>query len=459
MSVSTVSNLTTPFPLNPISTRFPKDLSEMKDLPIDFKESCSQVKKVQDTQGVSYILKRSKAEGHIKSEYEAYLCLRHWGVPVADSEYYSKGYENQDALLVKFIPNAKPLRNCLSGDFKKDRALCLALRESLYAFLLIGGWDMLGLQINNVLVNESGKHTFIDFGAAFNFRANGFKKDGRDPTLSFYVQNEVKEFETMINSSLQAGIFYLLSDLSPEDLRILLLEQANKIDISSLLPLVQQGLLSQINYDALKNRHENVLGSTDGLKKYLPHFTANMEANKKAIEKAAALNCLVPLRDPPSFGMTSYEVPALVKWNGVIHEVDNENPNNDPVFETEPSQKAIQVSAIVKELGLESIWLEKKADSYRLITIDVARENSNPVKSLVWKVIMDLGKKVGQIGIRKDFIHDVENETTKRRIYLAERGGGNGGNTELVSLNSALNLLSDEDKAILLAYKERISIK
>src|SRR5574338_916706 len=88
--------------------------------------------------------------------------VRRCGVPLADTERYD------DALLIKFIPNARSFRDALTGDFSKDKALCSAVRESLYPFLLLGGWDMLGLQMNNVLVDELNKPIFIDFGAAYN---------------------------------------------------------------------------------------------------------------------------------------------------------------------------------------------------------------------------------------------------------------------------------------------------
>ncbi len=109
----------------------------------------------------------------------------------------------------------------------------------------------------------------------------------------------------MINPTLQTGIFYLLKGMSAQELRNLLLEQVNKVDLAKLEELKGPSFLSEENFNAVQNRHIHTLMQTNSLNCHLGYFEQIIQDDMLALKRATDLGCTIPLRNPSTIWVHS----------------------------------------------------------------------------------------------------------------------------------------------------------
>ena len=173
-------------PLKPLkhdAKAFPKELTtEMidgaEDIGLGSTGAC-----LLEVDGKKYIMKAASKymgeaenpDAHIESEYNADCFYRNAGINVPDCQLYE--VDGRKVKLSAFIPNAKSLGEWWDEADEGQRA---AMRDELLAGYpvdaLIGNWDVIGLDADNVLVDEDGHPWRCDNGSAFDFRAMGAKK-------------------------------------------------------------------------------------------------------------------------------------------------------------------------------------------------------------------------------------------------------------------------------------------
>lgn len=130
--------------------------------------------------GAQYVLKRGNSPDHIRSEYMANLAYKAAGVDVPDVRLYSDETTGDPVQLSRFIENAVTLkeyaRTASASDLRKVRK---ALQKGLAADALMANWDVIGLDADNILVDEDGTPWRIDNGGSFKYRAQGDTKGDR----------------------------------------------------------------------------------------------------------------------------------------------------------------------------------------------------------------------------------------------------------------------------------------
>lgn len=120
--------------------------------------------------GKQYVLKRGASPDHLREEYHADQAYAALGVPVPKAQLFET--KDGPVKLAEFI-EGKPLSALKGAARKKADA---ALQKHFAADALLGNWDVVGLQEDNVLVAKDGTVYRIDNGGSLRFRAQGARK-------------------------------------------------------------------------------------------------------------------------------------------------------------------------------------------------------------------------------------------------------------------------------------------
>ena len=124
--------------------------------------------------GRQFVLKRGNSPAHIREEFAADQIYRALGVAVPDARLFEEG--GNPAKLAEFVPGQTLAQFLKSADAGQKAATLAKLQEHFAADALLGNWDVAGLSLDNILVDESGKPWRIDNGGSLRFRAQGTEK-------------------------------------------------------------------------------------------------------------------------------------------------------------------------------------------------------------------------------------------------------------------------------------------
>ena len=131
--------------------------------------------------GTLYVRKRAagtdfadgiRREAHLREEMTADAVYRALGANVPEFQQY----RDANGVLVKlsrYIPDTTSLANL---DAKARKKAIAQLREGFAVDALLGNWDVIGLDEDNVLIGKDGTVYRIDNGGAMRFRAQGQPK-------------------------------------------------------------------------------------------------------------------------------------------------------------------------------------------------------------------------------------------------------------------------------------------
>lgn len=122
--------------------------------------------------GKLYVHKAGAHAEHVRSEVLADTLYRRLGVKVPDCKLYET--PTGPIKLSEYIPNTKSLQDVLSRATSQQREAILAqLKKGWIADAWLGNWDVLGMGLDNILVDDDGTVWRIDNGGALKFRAQG----------------------------------------------------------------------------------------------------------------------------------------------------------------------------------------------------------------------------------------------------------------------------------------------
>lgn len=124
---------------------------------------------VQDANGNLYVMKKGSNVDHIWSESAADKLYEGMGVDVPSHKMYG------DTKLARYI-EGQTLQQAQANDPATYNQAVKKLQEGFAADALLGNWDVVGLNKDNILIDKAGKVWRIDNGGALEFRAQGAKK-------------------------------------------------------------------------------------------------------------------------------------------------------------------------------------------------------------------------------------------------------------------------------------------
>lgn len=121
--------------------------------------------------GQQYVLKRGGSADHLREEFAADEAYRALGVNVPKAKLYET--PGGPTKLAEFI-DGESLADVIARGNKAELDRVLGkVRKDFAADALIGNWDVIGLDADNILVSRTGTVYRIDNGGAFRFRAQG----------------------------------------------------------------------------------------------------------------------------------------------------------------------------------------------------------------------------------------------------------------------------------------------
>ena len=119
--------------------------------------------------GRRVVVKRGAHPAHIRNEYDMNRYLNRLGVGVPDASMHEDVHGNP-LMMTEYEENARrPDDFATMGD--KPR-----LRRDFVPQALIANWDVLGMDMDNVLIRPDGTPTYVDVGGAGPYRAQGAPK-------------------------------------------------------------------------------------------------------------------------------------------------------------------------------------------------------------------------------------------------------------------------------------------
>lgn len=127
--------------------------------------------------GRMFVRKMGNSPGHLREEFAADQIYRAAGVPVPEVRLYDG---DAPVKLAEFI-EGRSLREVLAkGPAGERQAVLGRVREHFAVDALLGNWDVAGLDLDNILVDATGKPWRIDNGGSLRFRAQGALKSAAE---------------------------------------------------------------------------------------------------------------------------------------------------------------------------------------------------------------------------------------------------------------------------------------
>lgn len=191
----------------PSPTPNPKDLTIVKPL-----GGSTGAKLAKDAVGNQYVIKGGNSAEHIRSESAADELYRAAGVNVPKQQVHDTPDGPQK--VAEFI-KGKTLQELKETNPKQYEAAVKRLRKDFVVDVLLGNRDVVGMNLDNIVVGKGGKVFRVDNGGSLTFRAQGKQKDFgpdadeintlRDPTVnpsaaSVFGRLTDKEVSAQINA-------------------------------------------------------------------------------------------------------------------------------------------------------------------------------------------------------------------------------------------------------------------
>jgi hypothetical protein len=131
--------------------------------------------KLVEWNGQQFVKKTGNSPGHITAEHAADQVYGIVGASVPEARLYMSQAGTEK--LAEFIPDAQRL-----GDLTDEsrEAAEAKLREHFVVDALLGNWDVVGLDADNVLVDAVGNVHRVDNGGSLSYRAQGKRKSNAD---------------------------------------------------------------------------------------------------------------------------------------------------------------------------------------------------------------------------------------------------------------------------------------
>jgi hypothetical protein len=164
---------------------------------------------VEDAAGERFVMKTGASGEHLLSEASADDAYRVLGFDVPEHKVWES---DRPTKLAKF-KHGKSLKSFLKGATPAQAAkVKKQIQEGFVADSLLGNWDVVGLEADNILVGESGKVWRIDNGGSLGFRAQGAKKTAAQ------WGGKVDELETLLDPRLNPQAAEVFSGITEDEI-------------------------------------------------------------------------------------------------------------------------------------------------------------------------------------------------------------------------------------------------
>jgi hypothetical protein len=160
---------------------------------------------MEDTEGRLFVTKKGASAGHIREEAAADAAYRALGLNVPECRLYET--DEGPVKVTRFV-EGKSLDQLMQSDKAAAGAAMAQLRQGFVADAILGNWDVVGLEFDNIIVGSGGRVWRIDNGGSLRYRAQGALKNkwGAAPT-ELWTMRQAQQAGTVFGSLTMADIF------------------------------------------------------------------------------------------------------------------------------------------------------------------------------------------------------------------------------------------------------------
>jgi hypothetical protein len=160
--------------------------------------------------GRLYVRKKGKNADHLREEFNADQAYRALGVDVPDSKLYDT--PSGPVKLSVYSPG-KTLDDLLKSDPAAASKAIKKLQSNFVADALLGNWDVVGMNFDNILVSpRGGKVLRIDNGGALRYRAQGGLKGSQ-------WSGTIGELASLRNASINPSAAKVFGSITDAEIR------------------------------------------------------------------------------------------------------------------------------------------------------------------------------------------------------------------------------------------------
>jgi hypothetical protein len=143
--------------------------------------------------GIKFVKKTAADENHLANEVRSLKYFSQMGVQVPKVEQYIKG----EAVYLEYI-EGKELGK-IDNSSEQYKKACSEISKKFIAHALMMNWDVIGMNLDNVMIKPDGTPVFIDVGGSMGYRAQGgIKKQWND----WDTGSPISELSAMLNPNL-----------------------------------------------------------------------------------------------------------------------------------------------------------------------------------------------------------------------------------------------------------------
>ena len=288
--------------------------------------------KLVDFNGKKFVKKSGANPGHVQEEHTADTLYRILGANVPKAKLY-----DGKTKLAEYV-DGHTLNNLSGAEAQKAYG---ELRKHFVADALFGNWDVAGLNLDNVLVDKSGKVYRIDNGGSLRYRAQGAKKTPEQ------FGSKVTELDSLRNASINPNTAKIFKGITDQEIHSQITDILSKKD----------QLLAAVKDPALKKTLEARIGD---LASRLPGkpMTINMDTGSHTVHTKFDHN-FFNYAPKASYGTS----PQTLKY---LELIDNEDVQGIKYY-TNGGYSSLN-EALYEKKGVESLPLYQQGIDKRLQT-------------------------------------------------------------------------------------------
>lgn len=198
---------------------FPENVEELAWVTLLGGSTCAM--KMKDSKGHYWVKKEGKNNDHCLNESDANQAYQALHVPVPSSQLYinTTNTEERMILITQFIEGKTLYSYLASATPEQASDVKRKLKRFFVIDCLLGNWDVIGLLMDNIIVDQAGTPWRIDNGGSLEYRAQGDLKEALwNPIVS--------ELETMIDPKINPSTARIFEGIEIEEI----LEQISEIE-------------------------------------------------------------------------------------------------------------------------------------------------------------------------------------------------------------------------------------
>lgn len=260
--------------------------------------------------GVRYVKKTAASPEHLANEVRSLKYYEQMGVKVPKVKEYVKG----KCVYVEFIEGKTLGQIYATEGANKWDAACKELSKNFAIDALMGNWDVVGLNYDNVIVNNEGTPVRVDVGGSLEYRAQGQKK-----TDSEWGDDAEVDIKNMLNKqiNLQTASVFLSSAFNDSGEAAEAAVKAKLFELNPLPDFLQ--VTGSKQAEKLRKRFDNLKKSVIG---------ASKQSKEKKEEGTAEIN------PDTTYTKAQYIDFFSKSRNGILNLIDGDSKSEKIVNET-----------------------------------------------------------------------------------------------------------------------------